>query len=104
MVYVNGSKRVRQLYGLRVTTGAYHVFRGGSDFGARNGAMVGVEQPLTRRISFLADWSSGSNRFGYAAAGLNFTITDRQYLLGGYNFGNSGRGNNALSVFYGYTF
>jgi hypothetical protein len=104
MFYFNGSKTIEPVHGLRVTSGVYHLTRGGSDAGTRNGAMFGVEQPITRRVSFLADWSTGQNRFGYAAAGLNYAITPRQYFLAGYNFGNSGRGNNALSVFYGYTF
>jgi hypothetical protein len=104
MGYANASKKINRFRGLRVTGGVYKVFRGGSDFGTRNGVMLGVEQPLTKRISFLADWYSGKNRFGYAAAGLNYNITTRQFILAGYNFGNAGRGNNAFSAFYGYTF
>ena len=104
MIYANVSKTIDQLKGLRITGGAYTVVGGGDDFGTKTGAMVGVEQPLTKRVSFLADWFSGKNRFGYASGGLNFTITKKQFILLGYNFGNSGAGNNSLAVFYGYTF
>lgn len=104
MFYTNISKGVRSVRGLRLTAGGYTVAGGGKEFGSRTGVLAGIEQPLTRRWSFVADWSSGNNRFGYAAAGLNLNISPRQYLMGGYNFGNSGRGNNSLSVFYGYTF
>ncbi len=104
LVYSNISKTIEQLNGLRVTGGAYTVIGGGRDFGKKTGAIIGVEQPLTKRISFLADWFSGKNRFGYASAGLNFAITKKQFILMGYNFGNSGAGNNSLAVFYGYTF
>jgi len=90
-LYVNGSKQFATVRGLRVTSGIYHIVRDGKDIGNRTGAMFGVEQPLTDRFSFIADWSTGVNRFGYAAAGLNYVITPRQYLSGGWNFGNSGR-------------
>ena len=66
--------------------------------------MVGVVQPLSGKFSFVADWYSGNNRLGYASAGFNYNITKRQYLLAGYSFGNSGRGNNALAAYYGVTF
>ncbi len=103
MVYGVGSKTVNALNGMTVTGGAYHVF-GGSDFGDRTGAIVGVNQPIVDRVSFVADWFSGKNRLGYASAGLNFAVTKRQYLTTGYSFGNSGRGNNAFAAYYGITF
>lgn len=87
-----------------ITGGAYTIFTKDKDFGTKTGALIGIEQPIYKKLSFVSDWSSGNNRFGYAAAGVNFSITPRQYVLAGYNFGNYGRGNNALSVFYGYTF
>lgn len=104
MVYGNARKTISSLRGLTVTSGAYHIFRGNRQFGTRTGTMLGLVQPLNKRVGFVADWFSGSNRLGYASAGLNFNITKRQYLLAGYSFGNSGRGNNALAAYYGYTF
>lgn len=104
MVYGNARKTVNQFRGMTVTGGVYSVFRGSRQFGTRTGAMLGVVQPISRHVSFVADWFSGSNRLGYASAGVNFNITKRQYLLAGYSFGNSGRGNNALAAYYGLTF
>lgn len=104
MLYSNASKVIGSLNGLRVSGGAYTIVGGGKDFGTKTGALVGIEQPLFKRVSFIGDWASGHNRFGYASAGLNYAITKRQFLLGGYSWGNSGRGNNYLSIFWGYTF
>lgn len=104
MVYGVGSKTVKPLNGMTVTGGAYHIFGGSDDFGDKTGAIVGLNQPIVNRVSFVADWFSGKNRIGYASAGLNFAVTKRQYLTTGYSFGNSGRGNNALAAYYGITF
>jgi hypothetical protein len=103
IVYAAASKTVEPLNGLTVTGGTYHVF-GGRNFGTRTGALLGLTQPVTRRVSFVADWFSGKNRLGYATAGAGFNVTKRQYFLTGYSFGNSGRGNNALAAYYGITF
>jgi hypothetical protein len=104
MVYGNVSKVITPLHGLRVTGGFYKVFGGGRDFGTKTGVLLGVEQPIAKKFSFIGDWSSGNNRFGFATAGVNYAITTRQFVMVGYNFGNYGRGNNALAAFYGYTF
>jgi hypothetical protein len=104
VLYSNVSKTIESVHGLRVTTGVYHVVGGGKGFGTKTGALIGIEQPITRRFSFLGDWASGKNRFGYAAAGFAFQFTKKQYIAAGYNFGNEGRGNNYLTVFWGYTF
>lgn len=104
MAYGNISKTIKRLGRTSVTAGIYHVFRGVDAFGTRTGAMLGIIQPIKGEVSFVADWYSGQNRFGYASAGININVTKRQYLLSGYSFGNSGRGNNALAVYYGITF
>lgn len=104
IVYANVGKTIEPLNGLTVTGGVYHVFRGPTDYGTRTGAMLGAIQPITKRLSFVADWFSGKNRLGYSSAGINYNITNRQYLLTGYSFGNSGRGNNAVAAYYGFTF
>lgn len=104
VVYANGSKTVAGLHGMTLTGGVYHIFGGSKTFGTRTGGMFGVVQPITGRFTFVADWFTGRNRLGYASAGLNWSITKRQYLLGGWSFGNEGRGNNALAVYYGVTF
>jgi hypothetical protein len=104
LLYANASKIVKQTNGTRLTGGFYTVLGAERDFGTKNGVLVAIEQPLFRRVSFIGDWSSGDNRFGYASAGFNFILGKRQYLTLGYSWGNFGRGNNAFSAFYGYTF
>lgn len=104
LFYANGSKTFKRVNGMRFTAGYYKIVGAARNFGAKSGAIVGVEQPVKKRLSFLADWYSGSNRFGYSAAGFGYALTKRQFLYLGYNFGNVGAGNNAFSAFYGYTF
>lgn len=104
MLYVNASKQFRGDYGPRFTTGVYG-FVGRMEEGEnRSGLMLGYEQPLSSRLTFVADWLSGNNVFGYAAAGLNITLPRDSYLFAGYSFGNRGRANNWLAIFYGRTF
>ena len=102
--YSTASKMVKGANGLRLTGGGYTVVGAKRDFGTKNGVILGVEQPIKQRLSLLVDWYSGKNRFGYSAAGFGYGITKRQYIFAGYNFGNSGRANNAFSAFYGFTF
>jgi len=104
MFYSNASKIIKQTGETRVTGGFYTVAGAGRDFGTKNGALVGIEQPIKGKLSFAADWYSGKNRFGYSAAGFSYAVTNKQILYIGYNFGNNGRANNALLVFYGFTY
>jgi hypothetical protein len=104
MFYSNASKVIKKTGETRVTGGFYTVAGAGRDFGTKNGALVGIEQPIKGKLSGTIDWSSGKNRFGYATAGLIYSIAKRQFIQIGYNFGNSGRANNALSAFYGFTY
>ena len=104
MLYANASKTIKVTKGTRVTGGFYNIVGAERDFGTKRGATFAIEQPIRGRLSFIGDWYSGNNRFGYSAAGLNYAITKKQFILVGYNFGNFGAGNNAFSAFYGITF
>ena len=103
-LYVVGSKSFEGTYGPRVTFGGYHLVGSLDDDIDKNGVMLGLEQPLTKKISFVTDWSSGNNDYGYLVVGTGITLSPKSLLYTGYNFGNQGRGNNYLGVFYGYTF
>ena len=72
--------------------------------GTEGGAIVGYEQPLSKRVNFVADWFSGKNRFGYVTPGFSVVVTKSSALYAGYSIGNFGRKNNALFVYYGITF
>lgn len=90
--------------GTRLTGGAYRAIARKRDFGKMWGFTAGIEQKLTKRISFIADYFSGNNRYGYAFAGMNIAVTKRQFLSFGYNFGNTGDQEDYFSVSYGVYF
>ena len=103
LFYANVSKKFKSQYGPRVTVGGYGL--GGVEADVdKGGAMVGYEQPLTSRASFVADWFSGKNGFGYVTPGFSFTLPKNGLLNIGYSIGNYGRKNNGLFVYYGMTF
>ncbi len=104
MFYSNASKIIKKTGETRLTGGFYTVVGAAKGFGTKNGAIVGIEQPIVGKLSFTADWYSGKNRFGYSTAGLSYSFAKRQFFQFGYNFGNSGRANNAFSAFYGFTY
>lgn len=105
MLYALVSKTVKGSHGPRLTSGGYSLIGRASDNGNDVGAIAGYEQPLLPgRVSFVADWFSGRNRFGYATPGFAFNISKRSVLYAGYCVGNSGRKNNGLFVYYGMTF
>lgn len=104
MLYANASKSFKSANELRITGGVYRQVNGGADFGTKGGVLLGLEQPLTKRMTLLADWTSGKNKLGYSNLGFGYGIKQSQYLVVAYTFGNSGRGNNFLTVFYGFSF
>ncbi|HXG65671.1 MAG TPA: hypothetical protein VNO70_11230 [Blastocatellia bacterium] len=104
LVYSNVSKKFKGQYGPRLTGGAYGLVGREDGLGTKGGAIVGYEQPLHAKVSFVADWLSGYNRFGYVTPGLAFTLPKNSLLYAGYSIGNEGRKNNALFLYYGITF
>ncbi|HJQ31929.1 MAG TPA: hypothetical protein VJ866_07120 [Pyrinomonadaceae bacterium] len=104
LVYTVVSKKVKGRYGPRITGGGYGLLGRADGNGTLGGAIVGYEQPLHRRVSFVGDWLSGRNRFGYVTPGLSFALPHASALYAGYSIGNVGRKNNALFVYYGITF
>lgn len=100
-VYTNISKGFNFANSFRLTTGFYTVVNAKSESGNKNGVMLGYEQNIAKGVSFFADWTSGKNRFGYAAAGLSIPVMKKGVIYTGYNFGNVGRGNNSFSISYG---
>ncbi|MFN7948695.1 MAG: hypothetical protein U0Z53_25295 [Blastocatellia bacterium] len=62
------------------------------------------EQPLASRVSFVADWMSGNNGFGYATPGLAASVTRHSNFKAGYSIGNDLKKNNGLFLSYGVNF
>lgn len=103
MVYFSASKKIKGDYTPRLTGGSYALV-GTSEEVTKAGAFVGFEQPLNRRMSFVADWASGNNSMGYGAVGISIGLSKRSLVYVGYGVGNYGRGNNYMTVSYGYSF
>ena len=103
-IYAVASKEVKGDYAPRVTGGVYQMI--GALNGERDtrGYLVGIEQPVHKRVTIIGEWNSAKNRFGYAAAGLGITLTKRSYLWAAYCFGNERRANNSLGIYYGVDF
>jgi hypothetical protein len=101
--YGNASKKFKGAYGPRFTVGGYGIAGLSADVD-KGGAMVGYEQPVSSKVSFVTDWFSGRNGFGYVTPGFSFALPKGQLINVGYSFGNYGRKNNALFVYYGVTF
>jgi hypothetical protein len=104
LLYGNVSKKFKGQYGPRVTAGGYGLAGRTEGTGDRGGAFFGYEQPLSGKVSFVADWFTGKNRFGYVTPGFAFTLPKNGLFLAGYSIGNEGRKNNALFLYYGVTF
>ncbi|MGZ8842050.1 MAG: hypothetical protein ACXW18_00180 [Pyrinomonadaceae bacterium] len=104
MIYAVGSKSFKGDYGPRFTVGSYALVGSFEPGTSKRGVLLGYEQPINKRLSFIVDWSSGNNDYGYAAVGAGITLSRRGVLYLAYNIGNQGRGNNALGVYYGFSF
>ena len=116
-VYGNFSKKVMSgTYGPRITGGPYGVIASQDDLfkvgflGTRGGVLLGYEQPLGGRVSFVADWFSGKNSIGYFTPGISITLPHSGLFNAGYSFGNdswadsNATKNRYVFVYYGVTF
>jgi hypothetical protein len=104
IVYTSVSKQVKAKYGPRFTGGFYQTVGQSAAGGDKQGALVGYEQKLNRKVSFVVDWMGGKNRFGYVSPGFAISLPKGSILTAAYNIGNEGRRNNSLYMSYGYTF
>ncbi len=102
--YLVGSKRLSGRLGPRFTGGGFALVGAGTDQRTKGGAIVAYEQPLARKVSFLIDWFSGDDRFGYVSPGISITTSKTTALTTGYAIANHGRGKNAVFVYYGKQF
>jgi hypothetical protein len=104
MIYSVSSKSLKGDHGPRLTAGAYALVGSFADGTTKKGLLLGYEQPLNKKISLVLDWSTGNNDYGYVVAGAGITLSPKSVLYVGYNIGNQGRGNNALGIYYGFSF
>ena len=78
-------------------------------YGTKAGVIVGYEQPVASRVSFVADWFSGVSGFGYFTPGVSITMPKNGLLNLGYSIGNDsykdpGNNNRYFFAYYGITF
>ena len=109
LLYANASKKFSGDHGARLTFGGYGLvsYDGAGPNGkkaTKGGAMVGYEQPLNKKVSFVADWFSGNNALGYVTPGFSIALPKSSLFNIGYSVGNRGKKNNALFLYYGITF
>ena len=104
LIYGNVSKKIKSgSHGPRLTGGIYGTASYGDD--EQVGAILGYEQPITGKISFVADWFSGKNFFGYFTPGLSITLPHSGLFNIGYSLGNESGDpdyrHRALFAYYG---
>ena len=116
LFYGNFSKKVKMgNYGPRFSAGPYAVAdKTPVTFTAvgahRVGAILGYEQPVSSKVSIVADWYSGKNYYGYFTPGISITLPGSGLFNAGYSIGNdSWQNSNAtknryLFLYYGVTF
>jgi hypothetical protein len=105
MVYGLFSKKVTD--GPRFHAGVYQSLSYGDD--ETGGVILGYEQPLSSRASFVVDFLSGKNFWGYLTPGISIVLPRNGLLNIGYSLGNDSyedpsNDNRALFVYYGITF
>ncbi len=109
LFYANVSKKFTGDHGARLTFGGYGLasYDGAGPNGkkaTKGGVLVGYEQPLNKKVSFVADWFSGNNALGYVTPGFSIALPKNGLFNIGYSVGNRGKKNNALFIYYGITF
>jgi len=116
LFYGNFTKKVKTGdYGPRFSAGPYVVADSSKSdfttFGAhRGGVILGYEQPLSKKVSFVADWYSGKNYYGYFTPGISITLPGSGLFNAGYSIGNDSWANSNATknryvfVYYGVTF
>lgn len=111
LVYANFSKKVKTGdFGPRFTFGPYGIV-GAEDYyiGTKMGAIVGIEQPISSKVSIVADWISGVSGFGYLTPGISAVLPHNGLFNIGYSLGNDSLSdsdikNRYLFLYYGITF
>jgi hypothetical protein len=105
-------------YSPRFHAGVYGVVSANQDpskgavsfLGPRAGAILGYEQPVSKRVSIVADWFSGKNGLGYVTPGISISLPANGLLNAGYSIGNDSWANSNATknryafLYYGITF
>jgi hypothetical protein len=104
-VYAEVSKTFQS--GTRITFGGYDFTKNVVASSAnRAGGQFGFEQPLNKKITFAADWLTGSHGAGYFTPGIVFKVGPKVTGYAAYSIGNqnASNGNHFFLLEVGYNF
>jgi hypothetical protein len=103
-VYAEASKTFKS--GTRVTFGGYDFTRNVVAPANRAGGQFGLEQPLSKKVAFAADWLTGKHGAGYFTPGIVFKVGPKGTGYAGYSIGNTNasNGNHFFLLEVGYNF
>jgi hypothetical protein len=92
--------------GTRITFGAYDFTAKVVASANRAGGQFTFEQPITKRLTFAAEWYTGNQADGYVNPGINYKLTSKLTLYGAYQIGNANvtKGNHQFLWELGYNF
>lgn len=104
-VYLEFSKTFKKS-GTRLTAGGYDFTRNVVAASNRAGGQFGFEQPLSKTVTFAADWFTGKHASGYFTPGVVFKLGKKTTGYAAYSIGNQNpsRGNHFLLLELGYNF
>jgi len=102
--YAESSKTFKN--GTRITFGGYDFTENAVAGANRAGGQFGFEQPLTRKITFAADWFTGKHAAGYFTPGIILKAGPKITGYAGYSIGNQNAsgGNHFFLLELGYNF
>lgn len=92
--------------GARVTFGGYDFTRNVVAPANRAGGQFGLEQPLSKKVTFAADWITGKHAAGYFTPGVVLKVGPKVTGYAGYSIGNqnASSGNHFFLLELGYNF
>lgn len=92
--------------GTRITVGAYDFTAKVVAKANRAGGQFTFEQPVTKRLTFAAEWYTGNQADGFVNPGVNYKLTSKLTLYGAYQIGNANvtKGNHQFLWELGYNF
>lgn len=92
--------------GTRIGFGGYYFTKNVVAPAQRAGGQFTLEQPIYKRLTVAAEWTTGNNAAGYVSPGVIVKATTKLTLYGCYQIGNAGvtKGNHQFLWELGYNF
>jgi hypothetical protein len=92
--------------GTRIAAGGYDFTKDVVASAQRAGGQFTLEQPINKRLTVAAEWTTGNNAAGYVSPGVIVKATSKLTVYGCYQIGNAGvtNGNHQFLWELGYNF